>query len=76
MTFDEIKERMRQNGAILRGETERAICIEWRNNTLFIPRPAIGDHYTEAELDQISDIILQKTDDELTLTFNGDVTHH
>ncbi|MGB2295258.1 MAG: hypothetical protein ACPH8B_06465 [Candidatus Puniceispirillum sp.] len=76
MTFDEIKERMRQNGAILRGETERAICIEWRNNTLFIPRPAKGDHYTDAELDQIRDIILQETDYEFTVTFNGDVTHH
>ena len=76
MTFDEIKERLRQDGAILRGETERAVCIEWRNNTLFIPRPAKGDDYTDAELDQIRDIILKNTEYEFILTFNGDLTHH
>ncbi|MGB2319475.1 MAG: hypothetical protein ACPH74_05190 [Candidatus Puniceispirillum sp.] len=65
MTFDEIKERMRQDGARIMEETYGAVRVEWRNNTLFIPRPAKGDHYTDAELDQIRDIILQETDDEL-----------
>lgn len=76
MTFDEIKERMRQDGARIMEETYGAVRIEWRNNRLFIPRPAKGNDYTDAELDQIRNIILKNTEYEFILTFNGDVTHH
>ena len=67
---------MADNGARLMEQTARAIRIEWRNNDIFIPKPTTGDHYTEAELDQIRNIILKNTEYEFILTFNGDVTHH
>ncbi|WP_438997710.1 hypothetical protein [Candidatus Puniceispirillum sp.] len=74
MTFDEIQRRMVDNGARIMEETNRAVRIEWRNSVMFIPKPATGDHYTQAELDQIRNVILQNTEGELILTFNGDVS--
>jgi hypothetical protein len=57
-------------------QTARAIRIKWRNNYIFIPKPATSDHYTEAELDKIRNIMLNNTDGELTFNFNGDVGYH
>ena len=76
MTFNEIHQRMADNGARLMEHTSRAIRIEWRNNDIFIPKPTTGDHYTEAELDQLRNIMLLNRDGKLTFTFNGDVGYH
>lgn len=55
-------------------QTVRSIRIEWRDSVMFIPRPATGEHYTKIELDHIRNVILQNTEGELILTFNGDVS--
>jgi Ca2+-binding EF-hand superfamily protein len=67
---------MADNCARLMEQTARAIRIEWRNNDISIPKPATGERYTEAELDQIINIMLHNTDGELTFTFNGDDGNH
>jgi hypothetical protein len=76
VTFDEIQQQMADNGARLTEQTACAIRIEWRNNDISIPKPATGEHNTQAELDQTRKIMLHNTDGELTFTFNGDVELH